>query len=98
MSRRASRAPGVLPIDSAAAAAARASAWLREIPLCDREEFEREVLHLIRERFHAAREVVVEIDGGYRREQSHRGRDERFRDSRRHDAETRRARARDRLE
>src|SRR4051794_25576879 len=56
---------------------------LREVPLDDVQELQREVVHHRREHLDAARVEVVEEGGGDRRGEAHRGGDERLRDARR---------------
>src|SRR5262245_59608581 len=58
---------------------------LREVPLADVQELEREVVHRRGELFHPLREEVVEIHCGDRREESCRRRNQRFSDARRND-------------
>src|SRR5262245_44662830 len=72
-------------------------AWaLRKVAFRDGQEFEREIFHLVRKGFHAARQIVVEIHGRNRGEESERRRDQRFGNRRRDDAKARRSGGSDR--
>ena len=58
-----------------------------EIAFRDVQELEREVVHLGGEQLHAAREVVVEVDGRNGGEEAGRRRDQRLGNPRSHDPE-----------
>src|SRR4029079_4169832 len=71
---------------------------LGEVPLRDVQELEGEIVHLRGEFFHPAREVIVEIHRGNRREQAPRPRDARRGDAGRHDGKAGRSLRADVLE